>query len=164
MTLLGESGSRAITLDAAARAVGLTKPGLMYHFPTKEALMRGIVEFHMDDWERSLMDHLGKPLGEATVWEKTRAYVDATFAISPGRSGIAIFTDTLFRPASMAAWAERMAKWFELPEELSEDERTRLHLARLAADGLWMADASDTFGMSAGERARLREKILAILK
>ncbi|MBD0322544.1 MAG: TetR family transcriptional regulator, partial [Aldersonia sp.] len=27
----------SITLDSAARRVGMTKPGLMHHFPTKEA-------------------------------------------------------------------------------------------------------------------------------
>ncbi|MFJ2270653.1 hypothetical protein ACIO8F_11260 [Streptomyces sp. NPDC087228] len=42
-------GGGSIPLDVAAEQVGLTKPGLMYHVPTKEALMVGVVGHTPDD-------------------------------------------------------------------------------------------------------------------
>ena len=41
--LLVEDGERAATLDAAARAAGVSKGGLLYHFPSREALVDGVL-------------------------------------------------------------------------------------------------------------------------
>lgn len=41
--LLVEDGERAATLDAAARAAGVSKGGLLYHFPSREALVEGVL-------------------------------------------------------------------------------------------------------------------------
>ncbi|MET0736142.1 MAG: TetR/AcrR family transcriptional regulator [Microbacterium sp.] len=42
--ILIDDGERAATLDATARAAGVSKGGLLYHFGSKEALEAGIVE------------------------------------------------------------------------------------------------------------------------
>ena len=39
-----ESGARHMTLDAVAAKAGISKGGLLYHFPTKEALLRAMLE------------------------------------------------------------------------------------------------------------------------
>jgi len=39
-----ESGARHMTLDAVAGRAGVSKGGLLYHFPTKEALLRAMLE------------------------------------------------------------------------------------------------------------------------
>ena len=43
-TLLVTDGERAATMDAAARAAGVSKGGLLYHFASKDALEAGIIE------------------------------------------------------------------------------------------------------------------------
>jgi len=40
-------GGQALTLDAVYRKAGVSKGGLLYHFPTKEALIDGMVERYM---------------------------------------------------------------------------------------------------------------------
>ena len=42
--LLVEDGERAATLDATARAAGVSKGGLLYHFGSREALVEGVLE------------------------------------------------------------------------------------------------------------------------
>jgi len=42
--LLNEQGERAATLDAVARAAGVSKGGLLYHFPSKDALVDGLLQ------------------------------------------------------------------------------------------------------------------------
>lgn len=42
--LLISEGPRGATMDAAARAAGVSKGGLLYHFASKDALAAGIVE------------------------------------------------------------------------------------------------------------------------
>jgi AcrR family transcriptional regulator len=39
-----ESGARHMTLDAVAARAGVSKGGLLYHFPTKEALLKAMQE------------------------------------------------------------------------------------------------------------------------
>ncbi|WP_439592462.1 TetR/AcrR family transcriptional regulator [Microbacterium sp.] len=41
--ILVEDGERAATMDATARAAGVSKGGLLYHFASKEALEAGIL-------------------------------------------------------------------------------------------------------------------------
>ncbi|WP_127819553.1 TetR/AcrR family transcriptional regulator [Microbacterium sp. CPCC 204701] len=41
--ILIEEGERAATMDATARAAGVSKGGLLYHFGTKEALEAGLI-------------------------------------------------------------------------------------------------------------------------
>lgn len=53
-----ERGVPALTLDAAAKLAGVSKGGLLYHFGTKEALLRGLVD-RIDremniDWDRAV--------------------------------------------------------------------------------------------------------------
>lgn len=43
-TLLIDDGERAATLERVARAAGVSKGGLLYHFGSKEALALGLVE------------------------------------------------------------------------------------------------------------------------
>ena len=41
--ILVHDGERAATLDATARAAGVSKGGLLYHFASKEALIEGLI-------------------------------------------------------------------------------------------------------------------------
>ncbi|MGZ8804129.1 MAG: TetR/AcrR family transcriptional regulator [Microbacterium sp.] len=42
--ILIDSGERAATMDATARAAGVSKGGLLYHFGSKEAMESGVIE------------------------------------------------------------------------------------------------------------------------
>ena len=42
--ILVDDGERAATMDATARAAGVSKGGLLYHFASKEALEAGLIE------------------------------------------------------------------------------------------------------------------------
>ncbi|GGI47375.1 AcrR family transcriptional regulator [Agromyces flavus] len=42
--ILIEAGERAATLDATAKAAGVSKGGLLYHFANREALVEGVLE------------------------------------------------------------------------------------------------------------------------
>src|SRR5205085_529152 len=43
-TLLVTAGSRSATLDAVASAADVSKGGLLYHFPSKDALVEGMLD------------------------------------------------------------------------------------------------------------------------
>lgn len=45
--ILEQQGSAHLTIDAVAKEAGVSKGGVLYHFPAKAALIRAMVEFHM---------------------------------------------------------------------------------------------------------------------
>ncbi len=155
LELLRADGGGTITLDAAARQVGLTKPGLMYHFPTKEALMLAVVEHVADRWERMLLDHVGRPLEEATPQQRIRAYVEVAVTGDLDRADYAIFSDALYRDTLSAVWVRRFDRWVSVPDDLPGPVRGRLTAARLLADGYWAASATDVFPVPEADRAHL---------
>jgi AcrR family transcriptional regulator len=46
--LVSEIGAGRLTLDAVAEKAGLSKGGLLYNFPTKEALLQGMIQRLVD--------------------------------------------------------------------------------------------------------------------
>jgi AcrR family transcriptional regulator len=49
-----ESGARHLTLDAVAARAGVSKGGLLYHFPAKEALLKAMVKRFSDQQYETL--------------------------------------------------------------------------------------------------------------
>lgn len=55
---LGADGT--LSLDSAARAAGVTKPGLMYHFSTKEELLTAVLGRLVDRYEREMAQSVAR--------------------------------------------------------------------------------------------------------
>jgi AcrR family transcriptional regulator len=164
LELLRVQGGGTITLDAAAKQVGLTKPGLMYHFPTKEALMLAVVDHVADRWEKLLLDRLGRAVETAGPRERIRAYVEVALTGQFDRADFAIFSDALYRDALTETWVRRFAPWLALPDDLSGPARARITAARLLADGYWTAAATGVFPVPAEDRAQLLAVTEELLK
>ncbi|GAA2813738.1 TetR/AcrR family transcriptional regulator [Saccharopolyspora taberi] len=145
-----------VSLDSVARQAGLTKPGLMHHFRTKEALMLALVDHVIDCWERELADRLPGPLAEAPAHERIRAYFDLALSGTADEADLVMLADPRLRRQLTARWKERLGPWVELPADLPPGERARLTAVRLLADGAWFADATRTFALDDDERARVR--------
>ena len=47
--LVAAQGASSLTLDAVAHAAGVSKGGLLYHYPNKDALLAAMIERHFDD-------------------------------------------------------------------------------------------------------------------
>ncbi|MFN6979284.1 MAG: TetR family transcriptional regulator C-terminal domain-containing protein, partial [Gemmobacter sp.] len=74
-------GFRGATLDQIADASGLSKPNVLYYFPSKEAIHEALLTDLLADWLRPLreMDPDGEPVAEIL------AYVRAKLAMSRER-------------------------------------------------------------------------------
>lgn len=46
-------GAGHLTFEELAAESGVTRGGITYHFPTKEALLKGLIEADIADWERT---------------------------------------------------------------------------------------------------------------
>ncbi|MFD0414414.1 TetR/AcrR family transcriptional regulator [Streptomyces sp. NPDC127108] len=119
--LLVKQGVDAIRLDAVAAEAGVSKGGLLYHFPTKLALVQGVVERLADRFEEVL------PGPDAPPGAFARAWLDASIP-ADAPEGEATASDSV--PVALLAAANG-------PEVLDIlQERYRTWQARLEQDGL----------------------------
>jgi TetR/AcrR family transcriptional regulator len=66
LEVFSAQGFSGATLDAIAEAAGLSKPNLLYYFPSKEAVHRALLDRLLDTWLDPLraLDPAGEPLAE----------------------------------------------------------------------------------------------------
>ncbi|TRZ38597.1 TetR/AcrR family transcriptional regulator [Niallia circulans] len=74
--LIHEQGITSLTLDAVAKKASISKGGLLYHYPSKEALMKGIAIAIFEDLENCMAEYAEKDPIEAGKW--TRAMIEVT--------------------------------------------------------------------------------------
>lgn len=153
----------SLSLDSAARAAGVSKPGLMYHFPTKEALVTALVDHVVDRYERDLSALLGSGPDEAPARERITAYVRWSVTHEHDPADLVMLSDPRLRHRMAARWADRLEAWVAVPADLPADQRARCQAARLLADGCWFADASGILPVPPADRDALLTAALGLL-
>ena len=164
LTVVEERGVTALTLDAVAEQAGVTKRGLIYHFPSKHALIAGIHEELAARFELDLIEATGRPPEGASLVERTRGYVRAALSASMNVEMRLIMAAN--EPEWMAPWERVYRRWFpEIGQPVRELDEVSLRclVARMAADGAWGYEAVLPAGLSEGDRERLVRTILADL-
>ncbi len=152
-------GITGLTLDAAAREAGVTKAGLMYHFPTREELLIAIQKHLITQWEERLADTLGKPQAQATTRETTVAYTIEGAAHTASKADLTFMLESVAQPALSQLWDELMHRWAPLPEHVEDPADLDLLLARMASDGMWLYEATTGAALPAPLKAALLRRI-----
>lgn len=128
----------ALTMDAVAREAGLTKPGVVHHFSTKETLVVAVVDRIIDRWEADLT---AQAPDDASPHEKLRAYVDYALTSEFDHSDLAFMVDVRIRDGLAEQWVARLKPWFGDDLTGTPQQRGSLRAARLIADGAWFNKA-----------------------
>ncbi|MEU1123449.1 helix-turn-helix domain-containing protein [Streptomyces sp. NPDC005899] len=81
MALFGEAGYRGASLRTIASRCGISHPGLLHHFPTKESLLLAVLE-HRDEVDGEWLS-----LGGTAGVDRLRRYADLA-ALNTTRRGI----------------------------------------------------------------------------
>ena len=144
-----EQGVERLTLEGVAAEAGVSKGGLLYHFPNKEALIKSMIAHYLERFSEDF-DAVAQKEGEAPGrW--TVSYLTTTFADNQRTprmsSGLlaAVATD----PSLLAPLQAQFQEWVAL---LNRDgiDPTLATIARLVADGLWLVEL---FGLAAPDEA-----------
>ena len=74
-------GFRGSTLDQIAEAAGLSKPNLLYYFPSKEAIHTALLEQLLDTWLDPLkaLDPKGEPIAEIMAYMRRKLALSRDF-------------------------------------------------------------------------------------
>lgn len=159
-TLVAERGYAALTLDAVGVAAGVSKGGVLYHFPTKEALVAALLEEMTTAFEADQdAAHAADPAAPG-AW--TRAYLTASSGSATDEptqvASVALLAAVGYDPSLLEPIQTRYRAWVG---RLDDDGLPGVdaHVVRLATDGLW---AADLFGLAPPD-PELRARLLARL-
>jgi AcrR family transcriptional regulator len=155
--LLCDQGSAALTLAAVADRAGVSKGGLLYHFGTKEALIKGMVERLIEEFD----DLMGSQSGETY----TERYLGATMtAVRSGRlRRWAVVTGASGNLFLLAPMREAMTRWHRDGLDSEPDPLTS-QIVRLACEGLWDVASHDPQLNSEEDLQALERRLRTLLK
>lgn len=153
-------GVARLTLDQVAREAGVSKGGLLYHFPSKEELIGAMVRHYVERFDAAVDALVAADPEPRGRW--TRAYLRACRAelSGAGRTNAAIqaalgnFPDLL---EPVRAQGERHGRRME------EDGLPALDALaiRLAVDGLWLGANFDLLRLDPAQRDALCDRLEA---
>jgi AcrR family transcriptional regulator len=138
--LLYDGGERAATMDATARAAGVSKGGLLYHFASKDALEAGLIQRMAELAEDDVAQMRDAAAGPVDAFIRTSMNTNspldrAIVAVSRlAQSGSA---------AAVAALHRLRALWADALRPHARDEAA-LQLIMLVADGLYFTNSLGT--------------------
>jgi len=148
-----EGGAGKLTLDAVARRAGVSKGGVMYNFPTKEALLKAMVERLVEHNRHahaqvtaSLPDRPGRSL-KAYVMNSVQA-LDVDDRVS-GALLAALNSDRALLAPVAEYFHGRFAK---LVQDVPFEQAA---LVYLATEGLWMQELLQLSPFTAKQRAQM---------
>ncbi len=162
--IISDKSGAHLTLDAVAAASGISKGGLLHHYPTKEALLKGVVQHLIDAFDQRMANVLAseEPGGPGAPGRWLRAYIAACFAtdVSEYRLIAALGASVNGHPQLLDSLRASLdeAQACALSDGLPAARATAI---RLACDGLWLSEMAGMSALTEPLRTQLRNELLA---
>lgn len=161
--LLVAQGVVGVTVQAVAGAAGVTKGGLLHHFPSKQQLLEAVFVDLLREFDAAIDEALASDPGGHGRF--TRAYVRVTLGfdlLAKPNPHSALSLSTLTEPGLRGQWGD----WLRgrLQRHRDTDGDPSLQLARYAADGVWLAAVMAQDGEQPVDRAGLLARMLDLTR
>jgi AcrR family transcriptional regulator len=157
-----ERGLGSLTLDLVAQKAGISKGGLIHHFPSRIALIEGLFDRLLFVFEKSIEEFISCDKNESGKF--TRAYIKATANSCDddrkskllGAFALAMSNDE----ALSAKWRDWLQKQIE---KYGEDKNPVLgSVIRYAADGIWLEDCTGARVIDDAERKSVVDYLIEL--
>lgn len=142
--LVVEHGVNVLSFDSLAKAAGISRGGILYHFPSKEALIAAMMERMIRKFESILETEMTADPDEYGRF--TRAFARATFRTDAETSAVfaALIAAVAYDPGLLAPMHGRWQSWQTRAE--AELGKPKAAVVRMASQALWL---NGIFGMNA---------------
>ena len=157
-----EKGVSGLSLEAVAKQANISKGGLLYHYPNKQALLKAMVVHLNENFERAIAQQIEQSEGKITWLE---AYVAMSF--DPQHSQIAESAGMLAAIANDLSLLEPLAERYQVLQqqlEASNIDSDLANIIRLAADGLWFTELFKISPLSEEKRSSILAALLTLIK
>lgn len=163
-TVVATMGVANLTFEEVARVANVSKGGVLYHFPSKEALTEAMIERFIGRFDTAVAE--AAESDGVAIGRNVRAYVRATMGEPP-------LTGELFDrangaiTAALANYPERL----EPVRQQSARSQTMIEdgtldpifatIVRLAIDGMWLAENFNLMRFDPKLKAAVGERLIA---
>jgi len=134
--LVAEQGVRELTIENVAVAAGMSRGGVLYHFPSKEALIQGMLARFITGFEQFITDaaaHDPEPRGSYA-----RAFARASFGVDA--QFVASFTPIIaaiaYDPHLLDPLRDHLREWRRRAK--ADLDPTTANIVLLASYALWL--------------------------
>ncbi|ASB89027.1 TetR/AcrR family transcriptional regulator [Bacillus sonorensis] len=153
----------ALTLDAVAKQAGISKGGLLYHFPNKEALIKGLALFVFEEMNATFEKNAEADPIEAGKW--TRALIEAARLDLEHHAelNVGVFAASLLDPDASVHISH---SYQAILSKLDDDgiDPVTATIIRLAIDGLYYAQMLNVAPVEKEMRQEVIRRLLAMTK
>ncbi len=159
--IIAEDGVTNITLEKVAGRAGISKGGLLYHFPNKDALIKGLVEYNEEVFEDQMEGQLQKEMDlseDKKIKGLLKAYIDVTFNEESllQESSKGLLAAALLNPDYLEPIKER-TKRLEGKIKENASDYISASIIRLAVDGFWLSELLGINFMEEKEKEKIKE-------
>ena len=162
--LVISKGITRVTLEQVALEAGVSKGGLLHHFPTKQALLNGLIEQVGQVFKARLEKYMAleTPLQPGRL---ARAYIRASFEYETDELQL---TNAIAKVVSEfpELLQELQTDFAQLDQEMQQDglPAARALVIRLACDGLWFSELIGVASLQEPLRTQMLEELLEMTR
>lgn len=151
--IVEREGAGALTFDELVKVSGITRGGITYHFPTKEDLLRGLLEADFEQWDQAEAAHTPADCEPETA--RLLGFIRTLNAQdeSHRRFLCGMLSAATLDPSLMDPCRQDLRE--RLGRKRWTDRDLRLQLVHLAAEGLMWQELFQMYQMPAPARAKL---------
>ena len=161
--VVGDVGAARMTLDGVAQAAGVSKGGLLYHFPSKEALLGALAKRYVEGMTECVEQAKGG-MGE-TEGRDLKACIVGILEQQPRAKmlgmGAALFAAAANDLTLLEVIRERIAQYMR-QLETSNMDFPRAAIVTLAIDGLMMRESLRISSFTDEQREQVVRELLKI--
>ena len=155
-TIAGRDGIAALSLNAVAREAGVSKGGLLHHFPNKQALIFALFARLLAIMEEAIAELMAAD--NISYGRFTRAYLRYLSApeltdTQESRQLMVLSLAMPDEPVLRKCWRDWMLDHLAKGDELDNSHTGTL--VRYAADGIWLSELTEGRTMNPGHRQSL---------
>jgi AcrR family transcriptional regulator len=161
--VIRRDGFTALTLDAVAAQAAVSKGGLLYHFDSKEALLRGMIAYYLSEAHGDLEARAAANPGDTASQNWLKASIDSAFQVSAEDNAVnlSLLAATAVNPEILHPLREQWRGWHLTYEAASRDP-TLAVIISLAIDGLWLREMLGFTVLDPAMREAVRERLLKL--
>jgi AcrR family transcriptional regulator len=162
--LVVSKGINRVTLEQVALEAGVSKGGLLHHFPTKQALLNGLMEQVGKVFKARLEKFMALETSDQPG-RLARAYIRASFEYEADELQL---TNAIAKVVSEfpELLLELQEEFVQLDQEMQSDglPAARAIVIRLACDGLWFSELIGMSSLQEPLRSQMLEELIAMTR
>ncbi len=161
-----DKGVEALTLDAVAQQAEISKGGLLYHFPSKNALIINLGEQLLQNFEAALQNEFEQDDAPGTPGQWLRAYVRSTERMSKESLALLARLSSILAkmPPELLQSVEAYEKRCYQRLEADGLDPVQATIIQLAIDGLWFSEVFQMAVPTEERRAQVVETLLTMTR